>query len=88
MANNDLDKYGKALDKYVCLGQEPLDMTYANLFTLSAIMKFHSLKMEEINATISHLWTKTYQGSGQSPVPAHFLSFYLTCTCRHRYNQD
>ncbi|GJF00265.1 DNA repair protein rad50 [Phanerochaete sordida] len=43
MANNDLEKYAKALD--------------------SAIMKYHSLKMEEVNDTMRYLWNKTYQGT-------------------------
>lgn len=30
----------------------------------SAIMKYHSLKMEEVNDTMHHLWNKTYQGTG------------------------
>ncbi|SCV74588.1 BQ2448_7617 [Microbotryum intermedium] len=29
----------------------------------AAIMAFHSLKMQEINDTIAHLWMKTYQGT-------------------------
>jgi DNA repair protein RAD50 len=45
-ANNDLEKYSKALD--------------------NAILKYHSIKMDEINDNISHLWSKTYQGTGQS----------------------
>ncbi|WVQ73482.1 hypothetical protein IAR50_003054 [Cryptococcus sp. DSM 104548] len=28
----------------------------------NAILKYHSIKMDEINDTISHLWSKTYQG--------------------------
>lgn len=28
-------------------------------------MRFHSLKMEEINTTIRDLWQKTYQGTGE-----------------------
>ncbi|TFY67850.1 hypothetical protein EVJ58_g1346 [Rhodofomes roseus] len=43
MANNDLEKYAKALE--------------------SAIMKYHTLKMEELNDTMRHLWNKTYQGT-------------------------
>ncbi|KAF8631077.1 hypothetical protein AX15_002678 [Amanita polypyramis BW_CC] len=43
MANNDLEKYAKALD--------------------NAIMKYHTLKMEEVNDTMKHLWNKTYQGT-------------------------
>lgn len=27
-------------------------------------MRFHGLKMKEINDTIYDLWTKTYQGTG------------------------
>ena len=33
----------------------------------SAIMKYHSLKMEEVNDTMKHLWNKTYQGTGSYP---------------------
>ncbi|KAH7103783.1 hypothetical protein BKA62DRAFT_694682 [Auriculariales sp. MPI-PUGE-AT-0066] len=43
MANNDLEKYAKALDQ--------------------AIMRYHTLKMEEVNDTMKHLWNKTYQGT-------------------------
>lgn len=42
-ANEDLEKYGKALD--------------------NAIMKYHSLKMEEINKIIDELWKATYCGT-------------------------
>lgn len=42
-ANEDLDKYGRALD--------------------SAIMKYHSLKMEEINKIVDELWKATYCGT-------------------------
>ena len=31
----------------------------------SAIMKYHTLKMEEVNDTMRHLWNKTYQGTGE-----------------------
>ena len=27
-------------------------------------MKYHTLKMEEVNDTMKHLWNKTYQGTG------------------------
>ena len=30
-------------------------------------MKYHSLKMEEVNDTMRHLWNKTYQGTGSYP---------------------
>lgn len=31
-------------------------------------MKYHSLKMEEVNDTMRHLWNKTYQGTGVCPT--------------------
>ncbi|XP_057317198.1 DNA repair protein RAD50-like [Hydractinia symbiolongicarpus] len=43
LANQDLDKYYKALDK--------------------AIMKYHGLKLEEINKIIREYWLKTYRGN-------------------------
>jgi DNA repair protein RAD50 len=43
MANKDLDKFYKALDK--------------------ALMEFHSMKMQEINAVLSDLWRLTYKGT-------------------------
>lgn len=43
VVNEDLDKYGKALD--------------------SAIMQYHSMKMNEINAIIDELWKATYSGT-------------------------
>ena len=64
MANNDLEKYAKALDKYgsVLLFERRSSRGYS-----SAIMKYHSLKMEEVNDTMKHLWNKTYQGTGAYP---------------------
>lgn len=41
-------------------------------------MKYHGLKMEEVNDTMRHLWNKTYQGTGEtnsfvySPTISHF----------------
>ncbi|KAJ3220353.1 DNA repair protein rad50 [Dinochytrium kinnereticum] len=43
MANDDLDKYSKALE--------------------NAILKYHSMKMEEINKIIRELWVNTYKGN-------------------------
>ena len=34
----------------------------------TAIMKFHSLKMDEINKIIRELWVNTYQGNGKPGV--------------------
>ena len=44
MANQDLDKYYKALD--------------------GAIMKFHTIKMGEINRILKEYWIHTYKGNG------------------------
>lgn len=35
-------------------------------------MKYHSLKMEEVNETMRHLWNKTYQGTGGSICHCHW----------------
>lgn len=32
----------------------------------TAIMRFHSMKMDEINKIIGELWTNTYQGAGKN----------------------
>ena len=61
MANNDLEKYAKALDKWVILHWR---LPRAKRPWSSAIMKYHALKMEEVNDTMRHLWNKTYQGTG------------------------
>jgi DNA repair protein RAD50 len=50
MAVSDLQKYGDALEMYI-------------LLNIRAIMKYHALKMEEINKIIRELWMKTYKGS-------------------------
>jgi hypothetical protein len=39
-------------------------MLIVDAATYSAIMRYHSLKMEEVNDTMRHLWNKTYQGTG------------------------
>ena len=64
MANNDLEKYAKALDKYET---RLIVRTEDSRYCFSAIMKYHSLKMEEVNDTMKHLWNKTYQGTGSYP---------------------
>ena len=66
MANSDLEKYAKALDKSVVFSFTAI---FFFLTFHSAIMKYHSLKMEEVNDTMKHLWNKTYQGTG-----AYFFS--------------
>jgi hypothetical protein len=42
----------------------PCGLLIINAATYSAIMKYHSLKMEEVNDTMRHLWNRTYQGTG------------------------
>jgi DNA repair protein RAD50 len=41
------------------------------ILTRSAILRYHAIKMEEINDTIGHLWSKTYQGTGESSIRTH-----------------
>ncbi len=62
VANNDLELYAKALDKYAAF----LLMLRVSKNNTSAIMKYHGLKMEEVNSTMRHLWNRTYQGTGNS----------------------
>ena len=64
MANNDLEKYAKALDKSVSFTIAPSRRLVLMHLLFSAIMKYHSMKMEEVNDTMRHLWNKTYQGTG------------------------
>ncbi|BFZ64098.1 DNA repair protein rad50 [Saitoella coloradoensis] len=68
-ANEDLAKYGKALD--------------------TAIMKYHSLKMEEINRIIDELWKKTYSGTDVDTIIIRSESESATSkasTARSSYN--
>lgn len=39
--------------------------TDASSSTSSAIMRYHSVKMAEINDILRHLWNRTYQGTGE-----------------------
>ena len=78
MANSDLEKYGKALDKSVCICYWFQCLTLVNF---SAIMKYHGLKMEEVNDTMRHLWNKTYQGTGASKFIYNFYSMSNEVFC-------
>lgn len=64
----------------------------SRLVSNSAIMRFHGLKMKEINDTIGDLWTKTYQGTGSSHPLSRSLHdvFWVTAsyTCRYRQDHD
>ena len=67
IANCDLDKYYKALDR--CVNKQNVVYNqnfslYNYIFYYRAIMRFHSIKMEEINKIIKELWMKTYKGGG------------------------
>ena len=41
-----------------------LTCVYFNQSLHRAIMRFHKVKMEEINKIIKELWIKTYKGGG------------------------
>lgn len=91
MSNQDLEKLSKALDgcvrQLLCLARR-LAPSLTLEVTCRAIMRFHGLKMKEINDTIADLWTKTYQGTGASrslplalsPDPAHVFCRSQTST--------
>ena len=67
MANQDLEKLQKALDGYAFPPRALLTCILSDHSWRPnrAIMRFHGLKMKEINDTIADLWTKTYQGTGR-----------------------
>ncbi len=49
-----------------------------------AIMRYHSLKMEEINKIIKELWIKTYRGGGgEGSVCVYvYVCVVHACVCR------
>lgn len=51
-------------------------------------MKYHSLKMEEVNDTMRHLWNKTYQGTGELSSGRRAARSRLTCLFHHRTDID
>ncbi|KAG6482225.1 hypothetical protein ZIOFF_058856 [Zingiber officinale] len=64
MANKDLDRYYNALDNAGFL----LD----KLFSVTrALMRFHTMKMEEINKIIKELWQQTYRGQDIDYISIH-----------------
>ena len=67
MASVDLEKYYKALDRYVHFTGQNCYLLLINLFCFHcrAIMKYHSLKMAEINKIIKEYWINTYKGGGE-----------------------
>ncbi|KAK6266073.1 hypothetical protein QUC31_016910 [Theobroma cacao] len=83
MANKDLDRYYNALDKHSTLSNnfpknfkkkgkrkkrgERVEKAYAR----RALMRFHSMKMEEINKIIRELWQQTYRGQDIDYISIH-----------------
>jgi hypothetical protein len=66
MATSDLEKYYHALNKYVSSfsrGCVSLCCSCCSLTgTHRALMKYHQVKMEEINKILRELWQHTYKG--------------------------
>src|SRR6202044_3962902 len=52
----------------------------------SAIMKFHSLKMQEINAIASELWRSTYQGTDVDSIMIRSENDTANTTTKRSYN--
>ncbi|GAA5827048.1 hypothetical protein JCM3770_002453 [Rhodotorula araucariae] len=57
------DKYRKELINLKTAEMSNQDLEKLQKALDGAIMRFHGLKMKEINDTIADLWTKTYQGT-------------------------
>ncbi|KJA21183.1 hypothetical protein HYPSUDRAFT_141004 [Hypholoma sublateritium FD-334 SS-4] len=67
---NDLKEFKDVYKKYTdqLIRVKVSDMANSDLEKYAkaldnAIMKYHGLKMEEVNDTMKHLWNKTYQGT-------------------------
>jgi len=70
MLQKDLDDFKNIDERYTdqLVKVKMADMANGDLEKYAkaldtAIMKYHSLKMEEVNDTMRHLWSKTYQGT-------------------------
>jgi len=67
---HDLDKYHNALEKYARgISLSPLllqtlarKLELTLYFVSRALMRYHAMKMEEINKIIRELWQATYKG--------------------------
>ena len=45
-------------------------------------MRFHKLKMEEINKIVKELWMKTYRGGGRPQlVHSEFVLYHILYMC-------
>ncbi|EPZ35695.1 P-loop containing nucleoside triphosphate hydrolase domain-containing protein [Rozella allomycis CSF55] len=60
---NVREKYSEQLIKVTSLELSQSDLDKYGKALDSAIMKYHSVKMKEINKIICELWTNTYQGT-------------------------
>jgi len=61
MANSDLDKFYKALDRYHMYTK----YSRAIVHIYRAITQYHKAKMQEVNKIIQELWIKIYKGGGR-----------------------
>lgn len=50
-------------------------------FFLRTIMKFHSMKMDEINKIIRELWRSTYRGQGAACFKISIMDIYIFIPC-------
>ncbi|WMV31396.1 hypothetical protein MTR67_024781 [Solanum verrucosum] len=72
MANKDLDRYYNALDKSAPIALTTTGTTISVCcILLRALMRFHSMKMEEINKIIRELWQQTYRGQDIDYISIH-----------------
>jgi hypothetical protein len=60
MAIADMSKYASAMEKWV------IKALWWLLYHLSLLiyMKYHALKMDDLNKIIKELWMNTYKGGG------------------------
>ena len=65
MANSDLDKFYKALDRYHAYTK----YSHAIVHVCRAIGQYHKAKMQEVNKIIQELWIKIYKGGGRKLLP-------------------
>lgn len=78
---NELSQhYGQVDAEYaeLFIATKTLELAVADLGQFNktlerAVMKYHSLKMEDLNKIIKELWFKTYRGGGKGEKNACFL---------------
>lgn len=79
MASKDLEKYYKVLDRWVL--DRVVMMSWSGILHPRAIMRYHKLKMEEINKIVKELWMKTYRGGGRDTAIVHTLASICRSLC-------